>query len=171
MSSQQLLIARLAKKLYESITEEIATLNERHTFIICRNGHYCEQLCFHKLNEKQKEQNMNRQKMCRKILDVIDENLGELYMKRNEQLQIHNNQRLQLETIGIKIQPIGLYASGGNSDPLPNEPKRNKEFEIFIDNMIKDKNNFILNEDYLEEETDDEEDIDDYGELNKAFIV
>lgn len=158
MTSHQLLIARLAKQLYDSMTEDIIKLNERHTFIICRNANYYEQNCFHKLTESQKEKNKNRIEICRIILDSIDEKLNALYIKRNEQVEIHNKQRLLLEANGIKIPSIGMSASGGNSPDPINDPKRNKEFEKLLDKMMKS---------YIKED----DDIEDYGELNKAFII
>jgi hypothetical protein len=172
MSSQQLLLARLANQRFESINEEIGILNEKHTFVVTRNAYYSEQICFQKLTDKYKEKLKIRQKMCMKILDTLDEAIGILFQKRHEQIKIHNEQRIQLEVIGIKIQHIGLCASGGNLEPLPNSPKRNKEFEILIDNMAKDKSNFIDKEGFYEssDSEEDEDEVCDYGELNKAFI-
>jgi hypothetical protein len=169
MSSHQLLLARLAKQKFDSISEEIGILNEKHTFVVTRNAHYSEQVCFHKLTDKYKEKLKVRQKMCMKILDTLDEAIGLLFQKRHDQIEIHNEQRLKLEAIGIKIPQIGLCASGGNLEPLPNNAKRNKEFETLIDNMAKDRNIFIEKEEVYES-SELEEEVDDYGELNKAFI-
>jgi hypothetical protein len=174
MSSHQLLLARLAKQKFDSITKEIGALNEKHTFVVTRNAHYCEQVCFQKLTDKYKEKLKIRQKICIKILDTLDEAIGLLFQKRHEQIKIYNDQKMQLEAIGINIQSIGLCESGGNLEPLPNNAKRNKEFETLIDNMAKDKNNLIEKEGFYEssdsENEEDEDEVCDYGELNKAFI-